>query len=105
MQTPSGTVLPRPTREGRQQTLGFLSLVLLLGWLGTNLGYSIADLPFRFLLKDRLHLSASQMSGFMALAIFTNYIKPLAGILTDSVPLFGTRRRHYLLFSLGLCGL
>jgi hypothetical protein len=27
------------------------------------------------------------------------YLKPFAGILTDALPFFGTRRRHYLLFS------
>jgi hypothetical protein len=32
------------------------------------------------------------------------YLKPLAGILSDSVPLFGTRRRHYLLLSVGAAG-
>lgn len=91
--------------EDSPRTLQTMSLLLALGWLGSNLGYSIADLPFKFLLKDELKLTPPQISAFMALAIFTNYIKPAAGILTDSFPLFGTRRRHYLLLSLAGCGL
>ncbi len=104
MQTPPGTLTPPCTTEPNRRLLPFLSLALALSWLGTNLGYSIADLPFRFVLKEQLHLTPRAISAFLALAIFTNYIKPLAGILTDSVPLFGTRRRYYLLFSLALCG-
>jgi hypothetical protein len=41
-----------PTLEEAGRTLPAMSLLLALGWLGTNLGYSIADLPFKFLLKD-----------------------------------------------------
>ncbi len=94
--------LPRIEVDG-MKAVRFMSFLLAFGWLGTNIAYAVADLPFKFLLKDQLHLSAPAISGFMFWAVCTNYIKPLAGILTDSVPLFGTRRRSYLLFSLGLC--
>lgn len=96
---------PETEQEESPKVLQTMSLLLALGWLGTNLGYSIADLPFKFLLKEQLHLSPPEISAFMALGIFTNYVKPFAGILTDSFPLFGTRRRHYLLISLTGCGL
>lgn len=91
--------------QERQKELNRLSFLLVLGWLGTNLGYSLADLPLRYLLKDDLKRSAQEISTFFAIGVFTNYIKPVAGIFIDSVPLFGTRRRHYLLWSLTLCGL
>jgi predicted MFS family arabinose efflux permease len=81
-----------------------MALLLAVGWGLTNIAYAIYDLPLRFVLKDELHLDAQAISAFFALGLFSNYVKPLAGILTDSVPLFGTRRRHYLLFSLFLCG-
>jgi len=77
---------------------------LALGWGLTNIAYAIYDLPLKFVLKDELHLNAQQISAFFALGVFSNYVKPLAGILVDSVPLFGTRRRAYLLLSLFLCG-
>jgi predicted MFS family arabinose efflux permease len=77
-----------------------MAFLIGLGWLGTNLGIAVADLPLKFLLKDDLHLTPQQIAGFFALGAFTNYIKPVAGLLTDSIPLFGTRRRHYLILSL-----
>ena len=91
-----------PDREAEYRQFARL---LACGWLFTILGYGIADLPLRFLLKDRLHLGADAVALFFAIGHFTNYIKPLAGVLTDAVPLFGTRRRHYLLISLAACGL
>jgi MFS family permease len=82
-----------------------MAFLLALGWALTNIAYAIYDLPLKFVLKDELKLDAQQISAFFALGVFTNYVKPLAGILIDSVPLFGTRRRWYLLGSLFFCGI
>ena len=82
-----------------------LALLISLGWLGTNLGLNIGEFTLKFLLKDGLKLSAAALAGFFVIGQFTNYIKPVAGILTDSVPLFGTRRRSYLMISLFGTGL
>ncbi len=90
--------------EKSDSGLNRMALLLSLGWVGTNLGLGIIDLPLKFLLKDQLHYSADQVSLFLALGIFTNYIKPIAGVITDSVPLFGSRRKNYLLVSLLLTG-
>ncbi len=81
-----------------------MALLLAVGWALTNIAYAIYDLPLKFVLKGELHLNPQKISAFFALGVFSNYVKPLAGILTDSVPLFGTRRRYYLLISLFLCG-
>src|SRR5438876_6924421 len=93
--------------ESAEDTYAFRRFWLLIGagWLSTNLGYSIADLPFKTLLKERLLLAPESVALFFALTQSSNYIKPLAGILTDAIPLFGTRRRHYLLLSLAACGI
>jgi hypothetical protein len=37
------------------------------------------------------------MAQFMAMAAVFTYVKPVAGIWIDTIPLFGTRRRHYAL--------
>jgi predicted MFS family arabinose efflux permease len=86
---------PAETRDFHRQ-----SAIVAAGWLATNLGLQIATLPLRFVLKDEVHLSAAMLSSFFAIGNFSNYVKPLAGVMTDSIPLCGTRRRHYLLFSL-----
>ncbi|XP_038906678.1 folate-biopterin transporter 1, chloroplastic isoform X1 [Benincasa hispida] len=63
----------------------------------------LAKLAVSFYLKDDLHLDpaeAAVISGFAALPWL---IKPLYGFISDSVPLFGYRRRSYLILS-GLLG-
>ncbi|XP_061376160.1 folate-biopterin transporter 1, chloroplastic [Gastrolobium bilobum] len=63
----------------------------------------LARLAVSFYLKDDLHLDpaeAALISGFSALPWL---VKPLYGFISDSVPLFGYRRRSYLVLS-GLLG-
>ena len=59
----------------------------------------VLKLPLQNLLKTDLQVSREAMAAFFAGGALAWYFKPLAGILSDSFPLFGTRRRHYLLFS------
>lgn len=94
------TVPPKLDAEYRR-----LWILLGLGWFGANLGYNTYELPLKFLLKNQLHLDADAMALFFAIGKFSNYVKPVAGIFTDALPIFGTRRRHYLLISLFACGL
>ena len=58
---------------------------------------SVLRIPFQNLLKNDLHVSRQAMAAFFAIVPFAWNIKPLFGILSDSTPIFGTRRRHYLL--------
>jgi len=59
----------------------------------------LAKLPLQFLLKDRLHVAPELMAAFFGLTGLAWYFKPLAGLLSDAVPLRGSRRRNYLLLS------
>lgn len=63
----------------------------------------LGQFPFRFLFMNQLHMTAEQQAGFIAWATFPWYIKPLAGLFCDAVPLFGTRRRAYLIL-MGILG-
>jgi predicted MFS family arabinose efflux permease len=65
----------------------------------------IGQLPFLFLFKNEFHFNAAQQANFFAIATFAWYLKPLSGLLCDSFPLFGTRRRSYLLVSAAVAGL
>lgn len=75
------------------------------GWLVTGLAIGITGLPLTFLLKDGMGLMPHEIARFMFVANIPIYIKPLAGILSDAVPFFGTRRKHYLVYSLLMGGL
>ncbi|MCX5784971.1 MAG: MFS transporter [Elusimicrobia bacterium] len=61
--------------------------------------------PFRFLLKDKLHEGPLRVALFMQLAAMPWNLKIISGIISDSIPIFGTRRRHYLIFSSLAAGL
>jgi len=65
----------------------------------------IGRLPLRLFLKDRLGLSAQKVATFTFLTTFAWNVKPIAGILSDAFPLFGTRRRHYMMISAALAAL
>lgn len=65
---------------------------------------AVLRLPFQNLLKADLHVSRQMMASFFALSTLAWYFKPLAGIFTDSVPLFGTRRKYYLVLSALIAG-
>ncbi len=76
-----------------------------VGWLVSGLAIGITDYPLKFLLKGELALKSTELAAFFALANIPIYIKPLAGVLSDSVPIFGSRRRSYLILGLALCAL
>jgi Na+/melibiose symporter-like transporter len=81
----------------------------LVGWglLVTTLGQmmGLGEKPIRFLLKDQLGLSATEMAMWMWMALLPWSLKPLAGLLSDALPLFGSRRKYYLILSSLLAGL
>ena len=65
----------------------------------------LGNYPTLFLLKDHLHFSKEQVSEFFLWATFAWNLKPLAGVLTDAFPVFGYRRRLYMLFGAVVAGL
>jgi hypothetical protein len=65
----------------------------------TGLGFprTLGYLPFGLLLKNELALPPERVALFWGVAMLPWYAKPLLGLLADSVPLGGTRRRGYLI--------
>jgi folate/biopterin transporter len=61
----------------------------------------LSRLAVSFFLKDDLELGPAQVALLTSLAAAPWVIKPLYGFISDAVPLFGYRRRSYLV----LCGL
>ncbi|HXI59049.1 MAG TPA: hypothetical protein VNO55_23440 [Polyangia bacterium] len=81
-------------------TAGFRRAVAVItaGLLVTGLGWPgmLARLPLGLYLKNQLGLPPQDVAAFWAVGTLAWYIKPLAGLLCDSVPLWGARRRWYL---------
>lgn len=78
-----------------------LSAILLVYFVQGILG--LARLAVSFFLKDELALSPAQVSAFMGIAALPWMIKPLFGFISDGLPIFGYRRRPYLILA-GLIG-
>lgn len=101
----AGTAGEEPTSEMPYSTRKMdLATLVNLGWFGTGMALLIAQLPVKIMLKNELHLKAEDVAMFLLIGHIPIYIKPFAGILSDAVPLFGTRRRSYLLMALVLSG-
>ena len=83
---------------------GRLSRFLFVGWLLMWLSLQISGLPVTLALKNRFHLGAADISLFSLVTGIAWFLKPVFGWLSDGFPLWGTRRRHYLLLSSFLSG-
>lgn len=78
-----------------------LIAILLVYFVQGILG--LARLAVSFFLKDELGLSPAQVSALVGIAALPWMIKPLFGFISDGLPIFGYRRRPYLILS-GLLG-
>ena len=83
-----------------------LVVVIASGIFVTGFGWPgiIGRLPFSLLLKNQLGLPAQAVANFWAVATIAWYLKPLVGLVCDAYPLFGTRRRGYMLVGAALSG-
>jgi len=89
---------PRNLFLGIQPTpdiIAIMAIYFVEGALG------LSRLAQTFYLKDNLHLGPAESSALAGLFAVPWMIKPLYGFLSDGFPLFGSRRRNYLI----LCGL
>jgi predicted MFS family arabinose efflux permease len=82
-------------------------LVIAFGTLGTTLAQTqiLGRLPIQNLLKNVLHVDRAANAAFFFWVGIPWYLKPLFGIVCDAFPLFGSRRKHYLLLGAGLATL
>ncbi len=60
------------------------------------------SLPVSLMLKNRMHFDQAQLAYFVGLVMIPWAIKPLYGLLSDFVPIFGWRRRSWFVIAAGL---
>jgi MFS family permease len=97
---------PPPDAGASSDRISRFAWIIGVGTFATNMSVPDAlDIPIRNLLKNDLHLSPVQMATFFALAALPWYCKVVVGLLSDTIPFFGTRRRHYLLASSATAGI
>lgn len=97
----------QPPARSHGITLRQYAILVAAGAFATTFAQQrvIANYPTTFLLKNHLRLGPEQVAVFFFWATFAWNLKPLAGILTDAFPLFGTRRRSYMILGAGAAGL
>lgn len=83
--------------EPSAELIAILTVYFVQGILG------LARLAVSFFLKDELLLSPAQVSALFGIVALPWIIKPLFGFISDGLPIFGYRRRPYLILS-GILG-
>ncbi|MBU7585898.1 MAG: folate/biopterin family MFS transporter [Nostoc sp. TH1S01] len=83
--------------EPSAELIAILSVYFVQGILG------LARLAVSFFLKDELLLSPAEVSALLGVVALPWMIKPLFGFMSDGLPIFGYRRRPYLVLS-GILG-
>jgi hypothetical protein len=86
-----------PDRSNLSRMIALIAMGLFI--TSTGQPGVIGRLPFQHLFKNEMGFNATDVAAFWAIANFAWYFKPFAGILCDSIPIFGTRRKWYLILS------
>jgi MFS family permease len=86
-------------RASIHPTLLIAGIVVTVGFLTTTLAQPrvLVHIPLQNLLKNVLHTDRSTNAAFFFWVGLPWYIKPLLGILSDAFPIFGSRRKSYIL--------
>ena len=84
-------------QEPSTELIAILTVYFVQGILG------LARLAVSFFLKDELGLSPANVSALFGIVALPWIIKPLFGFMSDGLPIFGYRRRPYLVLS-GIIG-
>src|SRR5262245_4312827 len=97
---PRAPASPPPTTPSTPMSLRAYAIMVGVGAFATTFAQSriLAQFPTTFLLKEYFHFQREDVAFFFFWVTFPWNVKPLVGILTDAFPLFGTRRRHYMIF-------
>lgn len=77
----------------------YAAIVVFLGITAVTLSQTngLCLIPLKNLLKNELNASRAATAAFVFWAGFAWYFKPFFGIFTDAFPLWGTRRKSYIL--------
>jgi len=89
----------KPFRENPEARR--LVLVFAIVYFAQGMWY-LPNLSITFLLKDTFGLSAAQTATFFSITVIPWLIKPVYGLISDFVPLFGQRRKSYFLLTSGI---
>jgi MFS family permease len=81
------------------KALLYATIVIVIGVIGTTLAQPqiLGRIPIQNLLKNELHVDRAANAAFFFWIGLAWYFKPFLGIVTDAFPIFGTRRKSYMI--------
>jgi MFS family permease len=88
--------LTRLSASERYRIFFYLGILITLLAFGAPFG-GLIDIPISFLLKNKLHLTASEVTGFRLLAAIPLFLSFLFGFLRDIWNPFGMKDRGFLM--------
>jgi MFS family permease len=93
----SATVIP--DRGPKDKSLLYAAIIIVIGFLATTLAQPqvLGRIPIQNLLKNELHVDRAANAAFFFWMGMPWYFKPFFGIITDAFPLFGSRRKSYMI--------
>jgi MFS family permease len=89
----------KPFRESPEARR--LALVFAVVYFAQGMWY-LPNLSITFFLKDTLGLGAAGTATFFSISVIPWLIKPVYGLISDFIPLFGQRRKSYLILTSGI---
>jgi MFS family permease len=77
---------------------GGLTLLFALAYVshGVSAQFGIIAQPLQYFMMNGLHLTADQVSSYLAIMMLPWVLKPFYGLACDFVPLLGYRRKSYM---------
>ncbi|KAL6563199.1 hypothetical protein OROHE_005786 [Orobanche hederae] len=80
-----------------------LGVVIVYG-INQGIGLGLSKVSTQYYMKDEQKLQPSEAQVYHAMIMMPWIVKPLWGLLTDTVPIGGRRRRPYFIFAGGALG-
>ncbi len=88
-----------PAPAGEKNTGSKLTLLFIAAYIAHGMAtqFGLIDQPIKYFMMEHLNLTPAQVSGYLAILMLPWVLKPFYGLLCDFVPLFGYRRKSYLI--------
>lgn len=95
------TIAALPDRK-RLSTRHSLMLFFAIAYLSQGIScaqFGVIAQPIQYFMMKGLKLTAADISSYLAIMMIPWVIKPLYGLISDFIPLFGYRRKSYLILA------
>lgn len=90
--------MPSPAPDGHNKNVWRLMLFFALVYVAEGLGQvgGLINQPMHYFFKEVWHWDADQVTEYLTILTLPWVIKPVYGLVSDFIPLFGYRRKTYL---------